>query len=59
MLRLIWQSILWGAGFIAALFIAEEDAAFPVYQLVVALVAMAVASALIWYAPLLWRRFRG
>lgn len=58
MLRILAQAILSAAGVVAAFFVTREDAAFPIYQLAVTLVAIALVAVVVWYGPLLWRRLR-
>lgn len=49
MLRMIAEAILLPAGAIVSQFVSQANVGFPIYQLVVALLAMAVFAALLLY----------
>ncbi len=49
MLRIIAQAILWISGLIAAFFVAKDEPNFPLLQMTVGLVLLAVVSVVIWW----------
>ncbi|WP_164865575.1 hypothetical protein [Agrobacterium sp. CNPSo 2736] len=56
MIRIIAQAILSAAGVIVAFFIPKDDFSYPIYQLVVSLLMIALAAVLVWYGPRLISR---
>lgn len=59
MFRIITDALLLPAGTIVAMLVPEGHAAFPVYQLIVSLIAMAVIGILLLYGACVWRDLNG
>ena len=51
MVRILAQVILSAAGVIVAIFVSRDEVGFPVYQLVVSLLLIAVSGVIVWYGP--------